>query len=302
MFNTMKKIAMGASVVAGVSVLGAPAFAGTLTGVSTTGDVRVFEQINAGEVELSGSNGSAAIIDALGSAGSVELDDNIDYGWGNETASTLTANFTDGSIMFGSVGQADWLGSLGTDWTNGIYNTYDAQFGQLGISSGSDLLMAIKYDPQLSGKNVFQRLSDPNIQSVTSNNGEFSFELAGHDTFASGLQIKEPKLAEYMAAGKMEDFEKDMGQYLLFNSMKASEVVKYSLDGGTNWEYAYSFGENSYASGVVDAGDNFSFTRNFQFTVGTPNPDPVDVPEPSALLGLAAIGGLVAAAKRRKNA
>lgn len=283
MFNTMKKIAMGASVVAGVSVLGAPAFAGTLTGVSTTGDVRVFEQINAGQVQLSGSNGSAAIIDALGSKGSVELDDNIDYGWGNETASTLTANFTDGSIMFGSVGAADWVGGLATSWTNGIYSAYTAQFNGLGINSGSTLLGHIQANPLLANKNIFQRLSDPNIQSVSSNNGEFSFELAGHNTFASGLQmaVNDPL-------------------YGIFSSMRASEVVKYSLDGGSNWDYAYSFGENSYASGVVDAGDGFSFTRNYQFTVGTPNV--VDVPEPSTLLGLAAIGGLVAAAKRRKNA
>jgi hypothetical protein len=276
---------MGASVVAGVSILGAPAFAGTLTGVSTTGDVRVFEQINGTEVQLSGSNGSAAIIDALGSAGNVELDDNIDYGWGNETPSTLTANFTDGSIMFGSVGYADWFGNgLATSWTNGIYSAYSPVFNGLGITSGSALLGNIQANPALSNKNVFQRLSDPNIQSVSSNNGEYSFELAGHDTFASGLQ---------MAVN--DPF------YGVFSSMRASEVVKYSLDGGTSWDYAYSFGENSYASGVVDKGDGFSFTRNFQFTVGTPNP-PVDVPEPSTLLGLAAIGGLVAASKRRKNA
>lgn len=274
---------MGASVVAGVSVLGAPAFAGTLTGVSTTGDVRVFEELGGGQVGLSGSNGSAAIIDALGSAGNVELDDNIDYGWGNETPSTLTADFTDGSIMFGSVGQADWLGGLGAQWTNGIYSAYTPQFSGLGIGSGTQLFGAIQ--TTLSSYNVFQRLSDPNIQSVNSNNGEYSFELAGHDTFASGLGL---------------DLTDPM--YGLLSTMRASEVVKYSLDGGSSWDYAYSFGENSYASGVVDAGDGFSFTRNYQFTVGTPNPDPVDVPEPSALLGLAAIGGLVTAAKRRKNA
>lgn len=285
MFNSMKKIAMGASVVAGVSVLGAPAFAGTLTGVSTTGDVRVFEQINAGQVQLSGSNGSAAIIDALGSAGSVELDDNIDYGWGNENPSTLTANFTDGSIKFGSVGQADWFGNgLATTWYNGLYSNYTAQLNTLALGAGGlDASNANVMVGALETMGVFQRLSDPNIQSVSSNNGEYSFELAGHDTFASGLQI-----------GNTNPL------YGVFSSMMASEVVKYSLDGGTSWDYAYSFGENSYASGVVDAGDGFSFTRNYQFTVGTPNP--VDVPEPSALLGLAAIGGLVTAAKRRKNA
>lgn len=281
MFNTMKKIAMGASVVAGVSVLGAPAFAGTLTGVSTTGDVRVFEQINAGQVQLSGS---AAIIDALGSKGSVELDDNIDYGWGNETASTLTANFTDGSIMFGSVGKADWFGKgLATTWYNGLYSNYTAQLNTIAAAGGLNASNANVMVGALETMGVFQRLSDPNIQSVSSNNGEYSFELAGHDTFASGLQIGNTNTL-----------------YGVFSTMMASEVVKYSLDGGTNWDYAYSFGENSYASGVVDAGDGFSFTRNYQFTVGTPNV--VDVPEPSTLLGLAAIGGLVAAAKRRKNA
>ncbi|OJJ25239.1 hypothetical protein BI308_12190 [Roseofilum reptotaenium AO1-A] len=289
----MKKIAMGASVVAGVSVLGAPAFAGTLTGVSTSGDVRVFEEIGGGQVQLSGSNGSAAIMDALGNTGNVELDDNIDYGWANETPSTLTANFTDGSITFGSVGQADWLGGLGTAWTNGIYSAYTAQFNALniGINSGAALLGHIQNNPLLSTKNVFQRLSDPNIQSVTSNNGEYSFELAGHNTFASGLQLN---VADPL--------------YPVLSQMMASEVVKYSLDGGTKWNYAYSFGtpssagefdQGSYQSGVVDAGDGFSFTRNFKFTVGEPA---AKVPEPSTLLGLAAIGGLVAASKRRKNA
>ncbi|MDJ1175844.1 NF038130 family PEP-CTERM protein [Roseofilum capinflatum] len=294
MFNSIKKIAMGASVVAGVSVLGAPAFAGTLTGVSTTGDVRVFEQISGTEVQLSGSNGSAAIIDALGSAGSVELDDNIDYGWGNETASTLTANFTDGSIMFGSVGAADWVGGLGTTWYNGLYSNYTAQLNAIAAAGSLDASNANVMVGALETMGVFQRLSDPNIQSVSSNNGEYSFELAGHNNFASGL-----------------DLEVTDPMYGLLSKMMASEVVKYSLDGGTNWDYAYSFGtpgsagafdKGSYASGVVDAGDGFSFTRNYQFTVGTPNPDPVDVPEPSALLGLAAIGGLVVAAKRRKNA
>ncbi|HBQ97324.1 NF038130 family PEP-CTERM protein [Roseofilum sp. Belize Diploria] len=291
MFNTIKKIAMGASVVASVSVLGTPAFAGTLTGVSTSGDVRVFQEIGGGQVQLSGSNDNATIMEALGNTGNVELDDNIDYGWANETPSTLTANFTDGSITFGSVGQADWLGGLGTTWTNGIYSAYSSQFNSLGITSANALLWSINNNPLLSTKNVFQRLSDPNIQSVTSNNGEYSFELAGHNTFASGLQLN---VADPL--------------YPVLSQMMASEVVKYSLDGGTKWNYAYSFGtpgsagefdQGSYQSGVVDAGDGFSFTRNFKFKVGEPA---AKVPEPSTLLGLAAIGGLVAASKHRKNA
>lgn len=319
MFNAMKKIAMGASVVAGVSVLGAPAFAGTLTGVSTTRQVRVFEQISGTEVQLSGSNDSAAIIDALGSAGSVELNDTIDYGWGNEDFSTLTTNFTDGSIMFGSVGYDDWFtGGLAATWYDGIYSTYTAQLNAIATGLTTQSVMAggsTTFDASntnqmvavLESMGAFQRLSDPNLQSVTSNNGQYSFELAGHDTFASGLQIADPNPADYAGGELNPEYMAAQAQYDIFSSMKASEVVKYSLDGGTNWEYAYSFGtpgsagafdKGSYESDVVDKGDGFSFTRNFKFTVG----EAAKVPEPSTLLGLAAIGGLVVASKRRKNA
>lgn len=300
MFNAMKKIAMGASVVAGVSILGAPAFAGTLTGVSTTGDVRVFEQINATQLQLAGSNSNATALAALLSQGNVELDDNIDSGWANATPSTLTANFSDGrSIKFGSISQNDWLGSLGTDWTTKAYTAYSSIFDSFGLTSGSAVLGAI--NTTFASRNIFQRLSDPNIAYVQGDSGEFTFGLAGHNTLASGLKMTAPVRSSYANNIVGERlYRAALAQYTAFNSMVASEVVKYSLDGGVNWNFAYSFGENSYASGVVDKGDGFSHTRNFEFTVGTRQV--VDVPEPSTLLGLAAIGGLVAASKRRKNA
>lgn len=291
MFNTMKKIAMGASVVAGVSILGAPAFAGTLTGVSTTGDVRVFEQINTTQLQLAGSNSNATALAALLSQGNVELDDNIDSGWANATPSTLTANFNDGrSIMFGSVGKGDWDGGLASAWTNKAYTAYSSIFNSFGLTSGSAVLGAI--NTTFASRNIFQRLSDPNIAYVQGDSGEFTFGLAGHNTLASGLKMTAP-------VPGTTGYNLALAQYNAFNSMVASEVVKYSLDGGVNWNFAYSFGENSYASGVVDKGDGFSHTRNFEFTVGS---RVVDVPEPSTLLGLAAIGGLAVAAKRRQNA
>jgi hypothetical protein len=291
---------MGASVVAGVSILGAPAFAGTLTGVSTTGDVRVFEQINATQLQLAGSNSNTTALAALLSQGNVELDDNIDSGWANATPSTLTANFNDGrSIMFGSVGKGDWDGGLAAAWTNKAYTTYANIFNQFNLTSGSAVLGAI--NTTFASKNIFQRLSDPNIAYVTGDSGEFTFGLAGHNTLASGLKMTAPVRSSY-SSGFTDTlaYNAALAQYNAFNSMVASEVVKYSLDGGVNWNFAYSFGENSYASGVVDKGDGFSHTRNFEFTVGTR--EVADVPEPSTLLGLAAIGGLVVAAKRRKNA
>ena len=81
--------------------------------------------------------------------------------------------------------------------------------------------------------------------------------------------------------------------------MQASEVAKYSLDGGDTWEYAYSFGENSELSGVVDVGDGISHARNFNFTVGEKTV--TGVPEPGTILGLVAVGGMFAAAKRKSQ-
>ncbi len=300
MINTMQKLAVSFSVVAGVGLISAPSFAASLTSVSTSGDVRVFEQISPTQLQLSASNSNATALAALLSEGNVELDDNIDSGWANATPSTLTANFSDGrSIKFGSVSQSDWLGSLGTDWTNKAYTAYSSIFNNFGLTSGSAVLGAI--NTTFASKNIFQRLSDPNIAYVRGDSGEFTFGLAGHNTLASGLKMTAPVRSSYPAgaAGTMA-YNVALAQYNAFNAMVASEVVKYSLDGGVNWNFAYSFGENSYLSGVVDKGDGFSHTRNFEFTVGTR--EVADVPEPSALLGLAAIGGLVAASKRRKNA
>ena len=172
MVKPLKTLLVGASVLTGLSAfVSAPAFAAALTGVSTSGDIRVFEEINPTQLQLAGDSNDATIIDALGSKGNVELDDNIDGGFANETPSTLTANFDDGnSIMFGSVGQADWTGGLATEWTNGIFGTYSAQFGSFGIGSGAQLLGALT--TTFSSLNVFERLSDPNIASVEGDGGQ----------------------------------------------------------------------------------------------------------------------------------
>ena len=157
MVRPLKTLLVGASVITGLSAFsGAPALAASLTGVSTTGDVRVFEQISPTELQLAGDASDPTVINALGSKGNVELDDNIDGGFANETPSTLTANFDDGSsIMFGSVGQADWFDNgLANAWTDGIYGTYTAQFSSLGLSSGTELLGALT--TSLSSYKVFE--------------------------------------------------------------------------------------------------------------------------------------------------
>ncbi|MDJ1182916.1 NF038130 family PEP-CTERM protein [Roseofilum sp. BLCC_M143] len=292
---------MGASVVAGVSLLSLPALANSLTGVSVTGENRVFMDDGDTTLELISNPSNNQLVDALLSRGNVELDDNIDGGFVNETESILTADFDGGySIMLGSVGADYWTNANKLTWWNTVYGdagnkaVIDGLFAnplssgalaQQGINGVNDIFGA------LNAIDIFAKMSDPNIQSVTSNNGEFTFELAGHDSMATKLAGK--SLDSFNLANPNDAFA------ALFQNIVLSEAVKYSLDGGETWDYTYAVnGSNSYASGVVDGDDNYSHARNFKFTVG----EAAKVPEPSTLLGLAAIGGLVVASKRRKNA
>ena len=68
-------------------------------------------------------------------------------------------------------------------------------------------------------------------------------------------------------------------------------LVKYSLDNGSSWAYAYSFNQ-PIQSGVVGY-DGYSHTGTFEFTVGTR-----DVPESSGVLSLGILGGLFAFGRR----
>ncbi|MBW4518368.1 MAG: NF038130 family PEP-CTERM protein [Scytolyngbya sp. HA4215-MV1] len=75
--------------------------------------------------------------------------------------------------------------------------------------------------------------------------------------------------------------------------IQASELVKVSYNGGPA-QYLYSF--NATHSGLV-GDDGFSHNGNYQVSLAGSLP-PKETPEPSALLGLLAMGGM-AAAKRK---
>jgi hypothetical protein len=126
----------------------------------------------------------------------------------------------------------------------------------------------------LENLKVFQRLSDPNIAYVRGNSGEFTFGLAGHSTVATGLKLQSSDPL-----------------YNIFNGIYASEVVKYSLDNGSSWNYAYSFAQ-PIQSGVVGS-DGYSHTGTFEFTVGAR-----EVPESSGVFSLGILGGLLTLGRR----
>lgn len=82
-------------------------------------------------------------------------------------------------------------------------------------------------------------------------------------------------------------------------TIQASEVFKYTYDGGES-KYGYSF--TATRSGLTEKGDGVSHSGNYEVVfqgVAPPPPPPRKVPEPTLILGLVGVGGLML--RRRAN-
>ncbi|EDX78036.1 PEP-CTERM putative exosortase interaction domain protein [Coleofasciculus chthonoplastes PCC 7420] len=81
---------------------------------------------------------------------------------------------------------------------------------------------------------------------------------------------------------------------MLGSPLQASEVVKVTHNGRTTYAYTFSAARSTLSSN--DGTNSHTGVYDPQFTL-----DPVDVPEPSILLGLIGVGGLVAAKRQSKK-
>lgn len=155
--------------------------------------------------------------------------------------------------------------SLATQWFNTALSTY-------GVSSNQTLFNSFL----LAGG--FQRFSDPNISYVNQDaNGLIRIGLAGHYDAAPLLGLPSNPT----------------------NPLQASELVKVSYNNSAP-QYLYSFKANG--SGLYNReeflsnGKKTSHSGNYEVTLqGTP---PASVPEPSVVLGLMTIGGLVVSKRK----
>lgn len=320
MLKNIKGIAIGASVVAGVSAISGPALAATFT---ATGDITVFEETISGITEQTYSGDASAYQGDLGtvltgtsiaSDGNLELQNNTDNltieDFWSPTApvATLDADFGDGtSIEFSSLTGEDWFGTFVSGVSNPLRPSYygandfanewfdaaleahgatiDAVAEETGIAAlaqANNVSVNEVIFNQMVGNNVFQRFSDPNIAYVENDNGLVTFGLAGHKS-AGNLFANDPLKP-------------------LFDLLTASEVVKVSYN-GTDPVYAYSF-ERPFDSGVVNEEDDISHNGTFEFTIDENNEviaKRATVPEPSAVLGLMAVGGLLTVCKRKSR-
>ncbi len=295
MLQTIKRIAIGASMVASASVLAtAPAFAASLTGATIGGTA-------ASDYLVYGVSGNKTVVipntpanvqsvldgNAGSPTGNVELRASTEKatfsGIEFSKNTTLSGNIGGKALTLSSLTATDWFGAGmntaygATNLANKWFNAFITKAGYGGfVGTGNAANM---YNLFLGSKG-FQASSDPNISYVNQNDntGLISIGLAGHYDVKAAY-ASNPVFASFAA--------------LLPNGFQASEVVKYTYNGVT--DYLYSF--NATNSGLVAADDGKSHNGNYEVTIaGVPT---AKVPEPSTMLGLMAVGGLFAATKRK---
>ncbi len=326
MTRTIKKFLLSASMVAGMSAIAiTPASAASLTSATVTGSAPTdFEVWDVGGtpgidcpiaatscLNSSGTNVSNLInvldgtlaspggnIELFKSSEQLNLANFLAY----DNVTSLKTDFSDGtSVTFSSLTATDLFGA-GLDTSYGASTVATQWFNAAFTANLSNVLTALSlpnetalfnllapfgYTSRASLYNAFlnaggfQRAVDPNIAFVNKIGNNVKYGLAGH----SDLLFYAPAALKAILAQKGV-------------SLQASELVKLSFDGKN--EIAYSF--TGAKSNVASKDGSFNFTYDGDPMLVPPQDPPTEkVPEPSAVLGLVAVGGLFVATRKRKK-
>jgi hypothetical protein len=291
MKTTSIKLTLGASILTGLSAFSmVPAFAATFNGTASgpyrlfgsTGTTTFLEEEN---FSLTASKDVTLTGDSSAPGNNLQLSGlpAPQKSFANFTqATTLTGTVNSKSIALSSLTAEDWCssaseitsacytpGTLAYTWFNQalVANGGILQAFVMSVFGG-DAGLAFNAFNAASG---FQRLSDANIAYVNGDSsGKVTFGLAG---FFETSEFPAP-----------------------FTNLLASEVVKVTYDGKTDFFYMFD-NPGPTSSGQAFEGDGESHTGNYEFEI--PGQSSGKVPEPSAVLGLLATGGLLVASKRR---
>ncbi|GGA03609.1 NF038130 family PEP-CTERM protein [Okeania sp. KiyG1] len=194
----------------------------------------------------------------------------------NQSATTLTGTLDGTTYTFSSLTYDDWYGgpidgysNFAEKWMTEAWNDTSTGVQNFFTSEGAADVNAALFGIAAEGHSFFRRISDPNIAYVNNDGGIFNLGLAGHYDHESGF--------------------------------KFSEVVKVTDSDGIT-QFLYGFGQAD-ASGVYEEGDGVSHSGLYNLSIveGGGILSEEEVPEPSTVLGLMAIGGLVAATKRKSQ-
>ncbi|MFN6465493.1 MAG: NF038130 family PEP-CTERM protein [Nostoc sp. DedVER02] len=296
---TFQKLVIGASMAIGVSAIATvPAQAGTLTGATIGGtaasDYYVYDSDakNTFKVEKPSANDVQKVLsgNAASPTGNVELRASSELKGFDFTKNTsLTGTIGGKTLTLSSLTSDDWFGIGKTTTTYGVSNLANTWFSKVLSENGitSTLLTKLGYTQQtlftgFLASGGFQRFSDPNISYVNQDDasGLISIGLAGH---LDAKPLLFPGLPSQLSK-------------LFTSPLQASELVKYTYDGKT--DYLYSFKASD--SHLVEKTDGISHSGNYEVTIkGVP---PAAVPEPSVMLGLLGVAGVFATQRKFKKA
>jgi hypothetical protein len=318
MAGLIKKFVIGASVAAGMTGLtGVPALAQIENPTLQGGESIIYEAVDTdgdGIVDKTQENSSADIVEVLQKmdgtpGGNIELfsdseqsqyntltnkvqvgTDFITIGpmtipvpiyetvydvsnFANADVTSISGTVAGKTLTLSSLTAYDWFGenldtSYGDNLASNWVDAFFAATGQEGAGSGTK---EYAYNLFLEN-NFFQRASDANISYVDVDGSDINIGLAGH------YDLKEA----YSHLGFAS---------LLPDGFQASEVVKYEYDGMID----YAFGFEATKSGLIEKSDGKSHDGNYEVTIA------VSTPEPSSMLALMAVGGVLLATKKKSE-
>ncbi|PPT09759.1 hypothetical protein CKA32_000521 [Geitlerinema sp. FC II] len=275
---SVNKVLISASAIGSIAFVAAPAFAGSITGASVSGTHLLYEAQGSSTV----LNNSASLSDVLqgdfsNPGGNIELSGTTSSSDAADlnNATVLQGTIDGENIFISSMTRADWYTDIGggvrfiDKWFSEAWNDASTGFQNWVTSSYgiADFGTASMFFDMFGG---YGRFSDPNVSYVnTDGSGDLFVGLAGHLAHSSGI--------------------------------KMSEVVKVEYQGQT--QFLYAMGE-AFESGLTSADDGTSHTGlyNLRFNDNANVPPAADVPEPSTMLGLLAVGSLFGLAKRKATA
>lgn len=315
MKEIFQRLVLGASITAGMSAIAIPAQAGSLTNITIGGsaatDYLVYDIQGNNTVAISNTLANVQQVldgDAASPTGNLEL-----------RASSEKANFdfTQNTTLSGTIGgKTLTLSSLVlADWTSAYQGTTFGQYWFSQALSANNIILTATNRTQLfnifTNYGGFQRFSDPNISYVNQDDttGKISIGLAGHFN-ATPLLLQ--SIDAYLADTKIPLASKTLVSVLRNTlaslTIQASEIVKYSYDGGA-YDYLFSF--KAANSNLTELSDKVSHSGNYEVEfqgivppppppqpAPTPQPPVQSTPEPSVILGLA---GIVVLVTKRKS-
>lgn len=319
MAGLIKKFVIGASVAAGMTALtGVPALAQIENPTVQGGESIIYEAVDTdedGTVDTTQANPNADIMEVLQKmdgtpGGNIELfSDSEQSKYASEAIERCTGsgrrqrcrttgynvdNFANADVtsINGMVG--------GKTLTLSSLTAYDWFGNDLNTSYGADTLATTWFDAFLDaagqnqlgftgkeeafnvflGMSGFQRTSDANISYVDLvGSSDLKIGLAGHFDLKE-FYSQSPEFSSIVA--------------LLPDGFQASEVVKYEYDGIID----YAFGFEADPSGLIEKSDGKSHDGNYEVSI---KGLVVSTPEPSSVLGLMAIGGVLLASKKKSE-